>query len=232
MALYSVSGSVTSGANGGASSGFTTATDITGATWIAVLLSWYTPISSLSYFDCSQSNNTPLNTWVPLTAQTSANGEQAQWLYCLGPSTVTDWQFKTAGVSTFCSTVVLWGTGNKSIAAFDTENGAIGAAVSSLNTGTVTPAENNEMVLTGVTFDPSGVPTVSGYTDPGGTDNLTATHLGAHAGYVIQTTAGSTSATWVGSSNIRAVVIATFKSSTGGGSTFPNAILNTPMGIL
>ena len=92
----------------------------------------------------------------------------------------------------------------------------------SIQPGSITPTQNNELVITGWTMNGNGVtdtPTCSGTTAAYVTPRGGALPcLGAGLAYVIQTTAAAVNPTWSWTSNDYATsVIASFKQAAGGG---------------
>ena len=103
--------------------------------------------------------------------------------------------------------------------AFDQQNGATSAGTpASFQPGSVTPSEDNELVVSCVCTSVASAWTASGYTAIATYVPAGANSVGLAAGYQIQTTATATNPMWSGSSssNISAN-IATFKAAAAGG---------------
>lgn len=116
-----------------------------------------------------------------------------------------------------------------SSSALDQQNGVGSSAVTSLSPGSVTPSEDNEIIITGVNFWTGTSPSVnSGFTITNTQAYSVGVSFGGGAAYKIQTTAAAVNPTWswsTGSSS--AALQATFKkasASTGGGGFY---LLNT-----
>ncbi len=97
---------------------------------------------------------------------------------------------------------------------FDVENGAIQYVGTTLQPGSVTPSENNELIVTGLGFYPSGVLSVnSSFTISDQVNYVSSAAMGLGAAYLVQGTAGAVNPTWTDSTTATslAAVIATFK---------------------
>lgn len=100
-----------------------------------------------------------------------------------------------------------------SVSVFDQENGATAGSGTSLATGSITPTENNEVVVTMVGPTTANTLTInSGYTATDVVNYLPGTHLAGGMAYLVQTSAGATNPTWswTSSSDV-AARIASFK---------------------
>jgi len=106
---------------------------------------------------------------------------------------------------------------------FDNENGvATSSAATTRQPGSITPSENNCVVVTAVqtVYDNAGI-ACSGFTVPsnGSAAAVVGQGFGIAIAYVIQTSAGAVNPTWsgTGSPDFRSSAIASFKSAAGGG---------------
>lgn len=159
------------------------------------------------------------NTWTALTAVSNGSGASVRLLYCANPSVGSGHTF-TAAKSGGYPAVAVQAWSGSAASPFDQENGAVSSGTSSQATGSVTPSEDNELLVTGATASTSGfnISSVdSGFTttdiiQPGFGDS-SATY-GMALAYLVQTTAASKNPTWTysGTHNPTAVV-ATFKAS-------------------
>lgn len=194
-----------------AAAGTTSAIDTTGADIIWIAISDYTGGVGVTLSD------SPGNTYTALTAQSS--GETRITLYYKqGPITSASHTFTTSGSSTFLGFTAFWASGSVA-SPLDQTTGATTAGATSLATGSVTPTNNNQIVVTAWAAGASGAsPTVSGYTVIESINYGGGVNEGVGIAYLIQTTAGATNPTWnwTGSS-VAAVTVGTFSSGGGGG---------------
>lgn len=193
--------------------------DTTGATLLVVVLAYYSG-------DPPTLTDNKGNTWTPLTEYTTGFDVANRIYYCANP---------TVGAGhTFTGTSVSFGliflavssfSGVSTTSPFDVQNGnQTTSIVSSISTGSVTPSEDNELVIIGV----GSSATLGPYTANGGFTvvqynvNSYPTNYGGGLGYLIQTTAAAANPTWTfgGNSAYTVASIATFKEPGGGGGIF------------
>lgn len=160
------------------------------------------------------------NTYTDLTAQNVSGSRGTQLHYCENP-TVGSAHTATASATTSYPAVAFGAfSGVATSSSFDQQNGAtfVGAGNSDISTGSVTPSEANEVVITAVTHSSTGATIPSGYTQIGQVA-ASANAVGLALAYQIQTTATATNPNWVidTNSNNLAAVIATFKQAGAGG---------------
>lgn len=193
----------------------TGAIDTTGADTLFVHLAQYNGSSGATVSDSKG------NTWTALTPQSAAQ-TLSKWFYCAGPTVGTGHTFSSNFGTTFVNIEVLAFSGGHA-SPFDTEGGATTGSGTSLATGSITPGQNNSLILSGGCF---GNSSANPYTPNGGftvADQLTASpgnYLGGAAAYLIQTSSAAANPTWswTGSTDA-AVTIATFKAAAAGGTT-------------
>lgn len=181
----------------------TNAIDTTGATLLVV--------SSTSAGN-SVITDSKGNSWLPLTQRLSTSGGSVQLFYVTNPIVGTGHTF--TNTQTAPSLSVLAFSGVITSSPFDVQNGAGAAASSSLATGSITPNQANEVIITGLAVDGS---TTSDYIVNSGF--IASTYIPVVAGqcfgsgiaYKIQTTATAVNPTWSGTSGGLAVAIASFK---------------------
>ena len=163
------------------------------------------------------------NTYVPLTlvqstASTSCCGNSQLW-YAENATTGSGHTFTlTAGTSRSSMSVACFG-GVAISSSFDVENGATCASgCHTLQTGSVTPGVDNELIIAGYTDNGNAPRTVgidSGLTVEAPTDPITLNNLGSAIAYSIQTTATASNPEWNSSvtddSTVLTGTIATFK---------------------
>lgn len=155
------------------------------------------------------------NTWLELTTQAD-RGAQSTVFYAVNPTVGSGHTFTYAEASTYPAISAMAFSGANTSSPFDVENGATAASGTSIQPGSVTPNEDDELLVSGVCAD-SGNDTGMGIdssfllelSDPYGGGN----NMGGYAAYKIQTTAGAENPTWswTGGNLESTAVIATFK---------------------
>ena len=188
----------------------------TGANLLVVSVAWYVGTSADVAVSDAHSN-----TWTALTKQATA--QSAQRLFyaknaVVGSGhtvTVTNFAFGSPlSVTTFFAF-----SGADTTAPFDVENGATANFGTSLATGSVTPAANGSLIVSGWTgMNGTSNPTVdSGLTLTTAQNPIGGTCLAGAAAYLIQSTAAAINPTWswTGSDTV-ADAVAVFKSATAG----------------
>ena len=162
------------------------------------------------------------NAYTDLTAQNNTGNRGSQLHYCENP-TVGSGHTATATSSTGYPSIQFGAfSGVATSSAFDQQNGATSAGTpASFQPGSVTPSEDNELVVSCVCTSVASAWTASGYTAIATYAPAGANSVGLAAGYQIQTTATATNPMWSGSSssNISAN-IATFKAAAAAGQPF------------
>lgn len=193
----------TAAGSGDTNSVTTSSIDTTGATLLIV--------GSVSGNSVSGSiSDSKGNTWTPLTEYGSTG--RSRLFYCVNPSVGSGHTFTNTATAGNPSIFVLALSGTATSSPFDVENG-VSADTTGLTyqPGSVTPSQNNEVVVTLVGGRNSNPNTIdSGFTI---TDQVTTAARGSLA-YLVQTTASAVNPTWTASgigSNLNHPVIASFK---------------------
>jgi hypothetical protein len=199
--------------------GNTTSVDSTGCDLIVAVRSFYQAITTPGLSDSKS------NTWTDRTAYSSTNTRviiSYIWTGSAGFSVGASHTF-TAGTSgaSYPTLMVAGFSGAKTSAdPYTAESGANTGGATSLAPGSVTPSEDNCLLVTGMaggnsTGTPGGV---TGYTIDQAIDFAT-TSAGRTGGlaHLIQTTAGATNPAWTFASEEAAAAIAVFKAAAGGG---------------
>lgn len=190
---------------GGDSSGVTTGSiDTTGCDFLVAAVGEYAGSSGTSMTDSKG------NTWNIIT---SNNGTTRTHIcYCVPTSVGSGHTFSWAGSSVFASIVVA-GFSGAHASPFDQSNGSTGSSAT-LATGSVTPSEDDELLITSSTsVDSAGVPTInSGFTVVDGLPYSPSNYFSVAMGMKIQTAAGAENPTWTwtNSSEVAAKIV-TFK---------------------
>lgn len=194
---------------GGTSNTVTTgAIDTTGATLIVISVNYNT-------------GNTPTisdskgNSWTALTAHAAAGSVTNQLYYTIPTSVGSGHTFSNTGSGNFSTISVTAYTGTAAATVFDQENGANSTSATTLQTGSVTPSQNGELIVAGLGFNQNGIPTSinSSFTQVDSEEFSSGNHYGGSDAYIVQGTAGAVNPTWTrtNSGASMAVSIATFK---------------------
>lgn len=205
---------VSSTAKQGARNGVTTdAINTTGANLIVIGIAWYSVTSP------SISDNQG-NTWTALTTSNVASDVGAKLYYCVNPTTNASHTFTLGPANVYGGLIVAAFSGVKTTSPFDQQNGATSSSASALSTGSVTPSEDNELVI--FIGGKGGNTTTVNATDVGSMigsyAGITSTTYAAGMGYEIQTTATARNPSLSGSgTSVMAARIATFKAAPASG---------------
>ena len=116
--------------------------NITGATLIVVYVCTYPGSSERTPTDSTS------NTYTALTDRTTGGNAGGRFWYKASPVTSSSWTLSVAGTENFPTAGYVAFTGTHTTP-FDVENGAASAGVLSLATGSITPTQNNEVVVAG-----------------------------------------------------------------------------------
>lgn len=191
----------------------TAAIDTTGASLLVVCVNDYT-------VNASTLSDSKGNTWTGLTAKMSTTAESKLY-YCKNPTVGTGHTFTAAGTSIYATINVAAFSGAHLTAPFDQQNGATTAGATSLATGSITPSENNELIIAGISNVSAARSIDAGFTIANQVNYAAGFHYGGAIAYLIQTTAGAVnpSWSWTGSGEA-AAVIASFKVPAAGGGGF------------
>lgn len=144
------------------------------------------------------------NTWTDLSEYTAANGNKVKISYVVNPTVGSGHTFTATGnLPGLCAMAF---SGVKTSSPFDQANGAVTVG-GTLQPGSVTPSENGELLITGVSNDTSATAAInSSFTGLVQVDTIAMA-------YKVQTTAGAENPTWsnLGGGSSVAAAIATFK---------------------
>jgi hypothetical protein len=176
------------GQHGGTTSGVNT----TGANLIVVLIS----SDSANAKTLSDSKG---NTWSAKTAYADfpATDNEIRAYVATNPSVGPGHTFTVSGSNIFASIAVLSFSGAHSSGPFDQQAGQGVASGTSAQPGSVTPSEDNELLIAALTFEVSNTISVnSGFTIAGQANLIGGVSYGIAAAYKIQTTAGAENPTF------------------------------------
>ena len=207
---------VSLGQNGGTTS---PGIDTTGADFIALSVGYYSPSGVIVAGNISdnKSNGNP----TALTSYLSDDGEGSTRLfYWQAPTVGSGHTWTLTGVlSSFVSVCVVAVSGSVA-SPFDQENGAGSASsVTTIQPGSITPTEGNELVLCSYGGDFSGSPLSinGGFTIIDQVATIGGASYASSLAYLIQTSAAAANPAWSGFSAHCASAIASFKDTPGGG---------------
>ena len=191
-----------------------TGLDTTGADLIVVVT------TSWANVQVDQVSDNKGNTWIDTTSAVSDGATYIHISYVQGASIGgTGHNITIQNPHTgFPSAEIMWFSGSASNPVDQLHYATFNA--SSFQTGSVTPSEDNELVIVGITLNNSspGAPTVnSGFSSPAfGNDFSSGNAFGGYASYLIQGTAGAVNPTWTFGSGIGgAAQTVTFKAAAG-----------------
>jgi hypothetical protein len=211
-----------------AGGGTTDAIDTTGADLIVLVISQYSVGASDTPSDSKG------NTWAGLTVQTSGDA-RVRLFYASAPTAGSGHTFAYS-VSNSYATITALAFSGAHASPFDQENGA-GASAASIQPGSVTPTEDNELVVCGLCTggNQGGDATINGGFTLAHRFAYDGNSMGGAGAYLIQATATAANPTWSWpNSGAAAAAIATFKAAAGGGGggTLPPIPGGDPTGIL
>lgn len=197
--------------SGSGLSGFTTsAIDTSGASLLVVMIGVNISTGSIS--------DSKSNTWSALTYAQNAGGVNSGKIYYVQNPTVGSGHTFTFG-GTAPSGEVLAFSGAKTSGVFDADHATSDISSSSVqDSAGVTPSEDNELVIAGVTLGGSAVSSINGgFATPVAVAFQGGDHYGSGISYLIQTTAAAANPTWTLAGSAPATAhIACFKSSGAG----------------
>lgn len=208
-------------ANLGVNGGTTSSVDSTGGNLIVVAVASYDLSSAPTVSDSKG------NTYSALTAQSSAGSHRIQLFYAANATVGSGHTFTVTGSTSYSSISVNVFSGAKTTSPFDQQNGASGGSTS-LATGSVTPTEDNEVVVAGIALDsaPSSLTINSSFSTPAVAYFAGGSAYGVGSAYKIQTTAAAVNPTWSWTvSSGQAAAIATFKVAAAAGGKIPAPLI-------
>ena len=176
------------------------------------------------------------NTWTALATSTSTNVKSTIY-YVASPTVGSGHTFTSTGlVQASLAIASAWSGANST--PFDQENGQVSnVGGTSLQTGSVTPSENDELLIAmvGCNAEPLGGTFSVDLSFTIVQENIfvAGTNYAGAQAYQIQTTATAINPTfsWTGSSNNKSARIATFKIASGGGGGAQNLLTLLGVGV-
>jgi len=190
----------------GDASATTGAIDTTGANFLVAVTAYAGAVTGFSFTDSKS------NTWTALTERTAGAAGRERIYYCVPTSVGSGHTFTLSGATLFGSLCVASFSGGKASSPFDAESGAGATPVSTKQPGSITPAQNSELLIAGLAFSPTGTISIDGgYTI---TDQQDAgDDIGSALAYKIQTykAASNPTLTKGGSAGQMIAALASFK---------------------
>lgn len=210
----------------GAGNGATTAPiDTTGANLLVALVFSWVAAAAPGFADSKS------NSWTGLTVRSAADPE-VRLFYVQGGAVGTGHTFSTSGTATYSGCLVAAFSGSVASPA-DQENGATGSGVTSLKPGSITPTEDNELVIAAMATNNNAGFSTQAAIDGGFTFsnriNSGGDSYAAALAYLIQTSAAAADPTFSwNNAHSAAAVIASFKAAAAGGGSLPPFVSARP----
>jgi len=199
------------GATGTADTVTTGAIDTTGANFLVISVA----VDSGATPTISDSKS---NTWTALTS--SALTVKTIIYYVANPTVGTSHTFSNTASQNYCSIRAAAFSGVATTTPADQQNGATGTGASTLATGSITPSENNELVIAALGFNSDGgtISIGSSLTITNSNAFGSGNNYGGSMAYIIQTTAEAVNPTWTRGTGTGAMAarIASFKAAASG----------------
>lgn len=202
----------TSGLNGAT----TGAVDTTGANLLVVSGGWFNGVTPDPTFTDSKGN-----TWTALTKQTDAGLSGRMW-WCSPTSVGSGHTFDMAG-STLAISFYIQAWSGAAASPYDGENGASANATAVIQTGSLTPSQANDLIVSSFVPSVAGTYTVdSGFTISDTIQFNSGVNEGGAQAYLIQGAASAVNPQWAsgGAGASITASIAAFKAAAGGGPAF------------
>lgn len=187
--------------------------DTTGANLLVVVVATDSASSNATISDSKG------NTWTAATFYDDATSTRVRISYCFGGTVGTGHTFTATHASAPRPSIAMLAFSGAVTAPFGNENGAGSPGVTSKQPGSITPPENNCLVVSGLSFNATNSPTQdAGMTEQESVAWVSNQCRGLRAAYKIQTTAAAINPTWSWSTSCDcATDIASFKAAAAGG---------------
>lgn len=198
---------ITNGKGPGDSSSSTTPSlNTTGANFIVIAVNSYGPGGAVTVTDSKS------NTWTALTQQV-AGESKSRLYYCYAPTVGTGHTFNATGGS-FYGSIYVQAWAGMAASTFDVENGnASASSASTLQPGSVTPSQANELIITALAFNDNSAGIIAVNSSFAITDTVAFSFTGGSMAWLIVSSTSAVNPTWNTTNNCtnRAATIATFK---------------------
>lgn len=186
-----------------------TAVDTTGSTLLVISCSWYSPVGT----EAITASDSKSNTWTGLTAIHQVTmATQIFYVNSATPTVGSGHTFNCAGTTTYPVVGFVAASGGKA-APFDQQSNNWNSGVTSVTTGSISPTEDNELVIAAMTGDGSSSLTINGGFTTRSTTNISGgVTMSGGIATLVQTTGATAGPTWSWSGTSGATaVIASFK---------------------
>lgn len=181
---------ISSTKSAGTAGSTTPAINTTGANFIAIAIAGGNAVETVS--------DSKGNTYTALTTQTTS-GPDSVLYYCVSPTVGTGHTFTNAATSSFSVIMVAAFSGLLTSGTFDVQNGATsGATVTSIQTGSITPSANNELIVSGFAGNvgATSISIDSGFTIVQSSPYNAGTSYAGGLAYFVQSTASAVNPAW------------------------------------
>lgn len=167
------------------------------------------------------------NTWTTLTTYDSGQFNRSRLMYVKNPTVGSGHTFTATTTTGYPSIAVQAWSGAHLTSPFDQQNGSGFFAATSIQPGSITPTENNELVVTGVGSLIVGAVSVNGgFTISDQVDYSPGVHFAVALAHLVQTTAAAANPTWSWSGAAQgATGIASFKAAAAADTLFAQALM-------
>lgn len=180
--------------------------DTTGADLIIIGVSFYE--QSTRAIPTDSKSNSP---WNALTESVAGAFDVVERLFWITPTSVgANHTFTYTSVDDSFPCIAVAAFSGSKASPFDVQNGATATGASSIQTGSVTPSESNELIVTGLGVNVDITSIDSGFTITDKLAFVSGDRFGGGLAYKIKTDALGENPTWTASSSL-AARIATFK---------------------
>lgn len=213
---YALVANVAAGATDGGNNVTTGGVDTSGADLLIVAVASYDGGGVIPTITVSDSKS---NTWTPLTRTGAGDVVLCRFYYCVGGTVGGSHTFTASSTGGF-PTVLAAAFSGAHASPFDQETaGAHGSGITSIQPGSVTPGEDNELLVSVVGLNAANTISINGgFTESDEVAYSSGNHFGASLAYLIQTSAAAANPTWSwASSTAGATTIATFKAAAAAG---------------
>lgn len=207
-----VVGSISAGSTNGGDTVATGSLDTTGADCLVGVVTNYTGIGVPSISDSKS------NSWTSLTNRNATN-TNGRMFYCVPSSVGSGHTFSGGLAGTDYPSIAVIALAGVHATPFGAESGSGSDGVTTKQAGSLTPSENNCIVIACLSFNAANTPSINeSFTIAQHIDFSSGQHFGVDLAYKIQTTAAAQNPTWTnGSSGEMVAALAWFKSAAGGG---------------
>lgn len=167
----------------------------TGASLVVMFVASYAAVAMPTISDSKGNTWTARTRYGPGAALSSSN-----FFYAQNPTVGSGHTFTATGpgINDYPAICIIAFSGTATTSVYDVENGNNGSiGQSTIQPGSVTPSQNGEVVLTGVTSTDTGTVSInSGFTIADQTPNAVGLNFGGALAYKIQPTAAAVNPTW------------------------------------